>query len=412
MDNCSKVQTDLNFINSTEFAWKCPLDGLPWWAGVVENFYLSVIMIVGIPGNVFILFSHKVNRDKTSTDYLIAVMAVFEIFCSSVNAFGKIIQNTAVWTLFATDTVCRVNQVFLYMTSFASSYLLAGIALDRYFKTCHPLKNIYTIKQSKIICFLASLASVLTGCTTLVTFELDDKLVCTIAEQYIDFQLKWDMAVISSTGIVFVIFIFSYVSIAIELHRRIRLRKRQITQLGDKSSTFSKKFKVPSAIKKYSKSKVEPDRNLTEIDKNTNFVIETRHLGTGKTSVQFSYATTSQSQNQSSVQDQRSDNADQDTKTNTAGSSKVSVSRNQTYMEQTVNRTTLIMFLLTLIYAITYAIVNTCVMTTNQLLGDVMQKLCKSLLMLNCISNPVLFFCMSSKYRSTAKELILKLRRR
>lgn len=403
MENCTELKDDAH-LNSTMFGRICPSEELAWWVAVIEISYLSIITAIGIPGNCFIIYAHKMNREKSSTDYLIAVMAMYELFCSTVNSLTKIFQNTKAWEYIASDTVCRIHMVFMYITAFASPYLLAAIAVDRYFKTCQPLRNMYTIRTSKIICVIVSIAAFLTGWTTLLTFEVDETFTCVIAKENVDFQLKWDMVVVSSTAIVFAIFIFSYVNIGIELHRRIRARRRPRKQNGeDSSTTFSDRHPLVAVWKRL-KSKVEPVRGSSQ---QTASVDQVRGKCNQDSVVAFQTC-------DSSVQDS---NTNQGPQHNIRADSRctsytvATVPRDPTYIERTVNRTTLIMFLLTLIYAVTYAIVNTSIMTSDTLLGRSMEKLCKSLLMVNCISNPILFFCMSSKYRSTAKNLFLKLGR-
>jgi len=76
--------------------------------------------------------------------------------------------------------------------------------------------------------------------------------------------------------------------------------------------------------------------------------------------------------------------------------------RPSTLAEETVIRTTLMLFVLTVSYAITFTVANIFVMTANAVLSHIIAKVFASLLIINCITHPVCFFCMSSKYRESA----------
>jgi len=69
--------------------------------------------------------------------------------CSSMNASLRIIINTKIWIHIASHTVCRFNLSLMFTTIFTSTYLLA---VDRYFKTCKPLSNVYNVRTGKKIC--------------------------------------------------------------------------------------------------------------------------------------------------------------------------------------------------------------------------------------------------------------------
>lgn len=408
MDNCTDLWENLTIFNCSDFGGSFSTENdLPWWVGFVEICYLSIITILGIPENSLILFSHKITRDKTSTDYLIAGMAMYELFCSSVNSLTKIIQNTNLWQMFASDTVCRVHFVFMYVTAFASPFFLAAIALDRYFKTCHPLRNVFTIRRSKVICVILSVASFITAWPIPITYELNKKWECSTAKEYIALQISWDMALIALTVIIFAVYIFSYVNIAITLRQRVKLRKTLRSQ-GDVAST--EESSVSRFLKRFSKFRVVPLNQLQQVRLEIKTNTGEELIGIENGLNESDEAGTSQCNRDSSGQEKRTDDT-QLAKSREEKYSKmpsVRVPQKQLQIERTVNRTTLIMFLLTVIYAVTYIPVNIYVVTASEVLGLEMEKLCKSILSLNCISNPILFFCMSSKYRSAAKTAFSK----
>lgn len=360
---------------------------LPLWVNYLDSSFLALICLIGIPGNSLILIIQRQNREKSSTDILIAGMAFYELICSSCNAMVRIGMNTKVWTHIGSDTVCGVHLFMIYTTTFASAYTLAAIAIDRYFKTCRPLSTFYTVKTSKVICGIISCVSFITAISPSITYKLDFRFDCSVAPRYETFQFFWDMALILSTMIIFAIFIFSYLNIAITLYQRVRVRSNgKTTNVSGNSETPSDQPSLLKAFKKLRFIKVRP-------------VVQS--------------ANTSDSNGPSAASTSQRTEQGETTQPESQPSSKTTIRRNYrpaTLAGETVNRTTLMLFLLTVIYAVTFTISNIFVLTRDAVLGRIMLKLGKSLLMVNCITNPVCFFGMSSKYRAVARKIIFRTR--
>ena len=78
--------------------------------------------------------------------------------------------------------------------------------------------------------------------------------------------------------------------------------------------------------------------------------------------------------------------------------------------ENRLNRTTLIMSLITLVYIISWA-VNWVVMiflNKETLLGRIFIHMTKTSFMINCITNPVFYMCMSSRFRDNAIKIVCR----
>jgi len=378
-------------MNSTEEIAGVNWTKMPAWVRYVEISYLSVIMLIGIPGNSLIICVQSRNRDKTSTDYFIGAMAVCELLCSSANASLRIIMNTKIWIHIASHTFCRFHLNLIYITTFTSSYLLAAIAVDRYFKTCKPLSNVYNVKTSKLICLVVVFVGFLTGISGYFVFEVDEHFVCIVAKKYIKLQHGLDSCIISSTIVIFLVFIFTYVKIVITLCKRIRTQPLASSITIRKSTTKPNTRTLSYIFQKFKRNTVEPGSTSSK---------------TVATSSGIKYP----SKDRSDAESSKHESSSSTYRVREERSVRVT-NRPATLAEETVNRTTLMLFVLTIIYTITFTLTNIFVMTADAILGHIMVKLCKSLLMINCISNPICFICMSSKYRASAKRLLFRRRR-
>ena len=384
----------LNYLNSTEEVAGVYWTKMPAWVGYVEISYLSVIMLIGIPGNSLIICVQSRNRDKSTTDYFIGAMALYELVCCSLNASLKIIMNSKIWIYIASHTLCRFHLNLVFITTFTSSYFLAAIAVDRYFKTCKPLSNVYNVRTSKLICLVVVCVGFLTGISSYLVFEVDEHLECNVAKKYMKLQFVWDSCMLLSTVVIFLVFIFTYVNIVITLCKRVR--SRTLTKSIGKSNNPPNRTTLSYIFQTFKKNKVEPASVSTK---------------TVATSSEVKYPSNDRGDAESSKHESSSSTyrvlEERPTQQGTARVTNCP----STLAEETVNRTTLMLFVLTVIYTITFTLSNVFVMSADVILGPIMVKLCKSLLMINCITNPTCFFCMSSKYRASAKRLLFRRRR-
>ena len=384
--------------------------GMPRWARNVEISYLIVIALIGIPGNIMILLVQKRNRGRNSTDVLIAAMAMYELVCSSLNVTIKIIMNTYFWRYIASNHVCCMQAVLVYLTTFSSTYLLAAIAVDRYVKTCKPLSGVYTVRTSKYVCAVVSVAGFLTGLSTIWTYHLDQYYECVVKEQQLQLQHYWDVAVTTSIALVFVIFTICYLSIALSLRKRVLVRKQDRVPLQEQSSGHSSQFRLSNIINRLRRFKVQPRSPNQEAGLSTSSVPH---------------------QSQNRVQEQTSDSCEVRVASNVSITDVTNprehpqpteapaqstdrgprIDGRTTLVERTLNRTTKIMFVLSVFYVVVWSVVCACVMTSDAVLGLIMEKMSRTVFMVNCITNPLLFFTMSSKYRNSAKHILLKRRR-
>lgn len=356
---------------------------IPQFVYKLEITYLVFIALVGIPGNSLILILQLRNREKSSTDYLVMTMAGFELWCSSVNNTVKILKNIpSLWASIASPRFCQLHYCSSYITTLASTWSLGAIAIDRYIKTCKPLTANYTLTTAKRICMGVSIAGVIGGFPPMITFTLDNYLHCLISEVHAGFMMWWDNAMIFTILVEFFVFIFAYANIGIALRKRHRVRVLAHVQPSDVSephNTLRAEFTIQTILSKTNKVGIGKKEHSANIADNHN--PEEMMAGAKRPSCERT--------------------SDQTQAIRTAVNQKLQLA------EQMLNRTTRIMFLLTVVYLVIWSVVCTATITkkTGTVFGSIVDKLSETLFMLNCISNPLLFFCMSSKYRSDARKL-------
>lgn len=150
--NISRTLTD--FGNNTNFCCN-----LPEWSLNVVVVYMTIIILIGVPGNALIVLILSGVRTKFSTDYYILTMAFFDFICAGLNAPLYIVRNIEkAWDVYASPEYCQIHLSLLYMTNMSTTLLLTAVALDRYFVTCRPHTRVGTLWNMRTIYVNVSIA--------------------------------------------------------------------------------------------------------------------------------------------------------------------------------------------------------------------------------------------------------------
>lgn len=358
----------------------------------IELCFLVVISSIGLPGNTLIIILQAKNRNKTTTDYLILNMAVVElIYCSVVLPVRMLVDVPKVWKDFVSDSICQFEYFWLYTLPLGSAWFLGAIAVDRYIKTCKPLNTSYTVSTAKKECIIISAMACLMGFPSTQAYIKGESTVCIIKTEFEEFMIGMEIVSVITINFVFGIFIFTYSKIWITLRKRKKIRQQKTLQFSNKKQFIHSitSFRSLSCIKQ-TQSQIVHDATATD---------KSAYLKTKD------HAKSSSSKQDSKVKTSYHNKADVSTRTI---SNLYRINR-KSLDDRAVNKITLIMFLLTIIYAFIWTIVAGVTLTRRQggLMGSVLDSLAHTLPMLNCICNPIFFFLMSSKFRASAKKLLI-----
>ena len=122
----------------------------PGWSIVVENVYMVIVALLGIPGNLLCIAVHT-KFMKSSTDYYVLTMAIFDLLCSAVNAPMFLIRNSEhLHRILNSIVFCMIHKLLIYMTSVSTSLLLAAVAVNRYLLTCKPSSTIHLKLNARV----------------------------------------------------------------------------------------------------------------------------------------------------------------------------------------------------------------------------------------------------------------------
>ncbi|XP_001199563.2 C5a anaphylatoxin chemotactic receptor 1-like [Strongylocentrotus purpuratus] len=130
--------------------------------------FYSLQFIFGIPGNVLIIVVYMKKKRKISTDILIIAQGIIDLVASLLAPINII---KSISDRFTITVICRIALFGNNSLAFASLFLTAAIALDRFFFVCRPYGK--RTSNNRALCLAVAcwvLGSSLT-CTKLIFVE-------------------------------------------------------------------------------------------------------------------------------------------------------------------------------------------------------------------------------------------------
>lgn len=420
------TRTENTSFNSLEQLHFHDFSNVPDWARTFVLVYLTAIMSVGVPGNALLILVQVKNKHKTSTDYLILTMAVYDFFSSLLTVPMNIFRNTkSVWKYVASAFFCKLLGFATYQMTMASVFLLSATAIDRYIKTHHPLNRLFTAGRAKLTCAVISLTCVLLRSPPLLVYGIDSRLNCEENKQWIEIMEVYRMFLAIITVFGFFIKLICYVKVGIVIKRRHS--QRAITKLvlvkgqpGDPTAVSSKSGFKDKTTKRNQVGSDFP-RCMTDIE-----ILPTTSRLTNMTYASsqpiqsLPGTTSSQKPTQSRNAPSSLEIASHDSRTYLVTKETLQPPKPKVFgmsspatgvvdrlreEEKLVNKTTLMLFLITFVYVLTLFVQWLLILSHSSVFGTVGRYFSMTLNLVNCITNPVVMFGIHARYRAQVKSI-------
>ena len=135
---------------------------------------LAFLSLIGTAGNALVIAVFARKRDKMTSTLFILTLAVIDFTTCLVivpyTIFMEYVNFGVEYNL-----VCKVYQFFITSNVPFSCFIMAAIAVDRYFCICHPFLHAMTLLRAKVIILglglLATCCGVITACAYSVYAE-------------------------------------------------------------------------------------------------------------------------------------------------------------------------------------------------------------------------------------------------
>lgn len=219
--------------------------------------WVGLLMVVGVIGNSLVVYVYRRRFKKTSSNYFILSMAIFDLIACLVGMPTEIYDLNNPYTFYS-SAGCKILRGCEVLTVYGSATVLVEIAFDRYFKICRPLM-IVSLSKIRMLCVFAVILAVVLSIPALILFGINrvptsvlhvEGYDCSIARHYKDSTFQ-TVHYITLGVLIFLTFV-SLTAIYIRIWLEIRQRQQlvigdHITKNGDADSRKRPRIKyVPS----------------------------------------------------------------------------------------------------------------------------------------------------------------------
>ena len=145
--------------SSTESNDTIPLDTmvvLPEGAIIAYNAYLSGTIAFGVPGNLLVLLIYLKSGPVTSTDWFIIFISIYDLISSLISVPIYLTFSIGTWIYYGNDVICKLHMFISQSAALSSTFLICGLAIERFCKVCRPKNTTFTSAKSKHTCMAIS----------------------------------------------------------------------------------------------------------------------------------------------------------------------------------------------------------------------------------------------------------------
>ncbi|XP_062620828.1 cholecystokinin receptor-like [Saccostrea cucullata] len=122
--------------------------------------YLGILMLLGVPGNLTVLFVYLFKFGSSTHRTFIVALAIIDLVGSAVCMPFEIIEMNFQYTFYAVGA-CKFFRFNNTVVALTSIFYIIGLSFDRYRRVCRPLKTQMTVLKAKIFCFVAVIIAIL-----------------------------------------------------------------------------------------------------------------------------------------------------------------------------------------------------------------------------------------------------------
>ncbi|KAL3892213.1 hypothetical protein ACJMK2_004444 [Sinanodonta woodiana] len=137
---------------------------------------VTLFMIVGLPGNLFVIIVYYRKMRRTTSRYFIIVLAALD-FINCVFTMPAEMALLSNFYTFDVPWLCKLIRFIPYSTNNSSGMILLGIAVDRFRKICQATRKSFSLKHVKIFCICSITFATLSSTPSIVLYGTNTKIL-------------------------------------------------------------------------------------------------------------------------------------------------------------------------------------------------------------------------------------------
>ena len=216
--------------------------------------YTSTLMMTGATGNAVVLYVYFFKWVKSTSRIFILFLAGLD-FLNCVTTLPTEIFIMRYHFMFDIPWLCKISRFGTYTMNSASAAILVGIAVDRYKRICRPYGSQFNAAQSKYICIICILCALSMTWPVLVLFGTRHVNLVTVVGSSCLLENKFDeslfpiiyfVIMMGSTLLIFTVLSIMYYFIGLQIYK-LRIAKKK--RLSATSGSIQKHTKNGQSVK-------------------------------------------------------------------------------------------------------------------------------------------------------------------
>ncbi|KAH3896987.1 hypothetical protein DPMN_021171 [Dreissena polymorpha] len=192
----------------------------------INTAMLFLIMISGIIGNTVVILVQFRNKRKSTTDFFVITMAIFDLFsCLIILPLLIVDFRKRTLPIDVLSAFCKIENYGIYTSAIGTSVLLSGTAVDRYYKISKPHSNAISPIRTRTFCIAVSVVTSVAFTPILYWMKYDGiKEGCGYVGDLWDVVSVMRKILATGFGLLIVTTVFSYTMVARTIRKRRKIQ--------------------------------------------------------------------------------------------------------------------------------------------------------------------------------------------
>ena len=212
---------------------------LPDGAIIAYNAYLSGTIAFGVPGNLLVLLIYLKSGPVSSTDWFLIFISIYDLISSLISVPVYLTFSTGAWRHYGSDVICRLHMFISQSVVLSSTFLICGLAIERYYKVCRPKCASFTRGKSRNTCVATSVVATVLSLPCFVLYHNEHMHCRSLTEGLlVKLLMAYYTGMLLSFVTAVIILIFTYSRIAMTILRsQVNIMRHEKDQSGNQIKT-------------------------------------------------------------------------------------------------------------------------------------------------------------------------------
>ncbi|XP_053403354.1 vasopressin V1a receptor-like [Mercenaria mercenaria] len=236
--------------------------------------YLIVLCLSGIVGNTLVCYINARKKRLSTFRLFVIVLASVDLFTSGILLPAEVVIQFWQYTYYNV-WICKLNLFAKVWTAMASGFLLLCIAIDRYRKVCRPFRMQISIRTARDMCLTTGIISIAVSWISPIIYGVQTREISryniTISECAVTENMKQTLFPLLNNFIFALLFsgalsaiLIMYGFIALRVKRQIKKKIGIHTKSGGKRKTPETETKVSNKRRDDSDDGLEYDMTTSD----------------------------------------------------------------------------------------------------------------------------------------------------